>query len=168
MTTPTPIVYPLQELLLVKYRRVEEAERLVREKQELLDRELEKLRQREAERDKVRTHRQDKLQQLRDTLDHSTTSPEVQQMKVYLKVVDEKLINEEKKVADQKEQVKIAEQNLEQARLELKKKRQDVDKLEQHKSDWTIEMKKELAVLEGRELDEIGQLIHELNKRKAR
>lgn len=167
MATPTKIVYPLQEVLTVKYRRVEQAERVVKEKMELLRLEEEKLRKREEERNKVRTHRIDKLQQLRDELDHGTTGPKVLQMKAYLKVVDEKLVIEEKKVADQKEQVKIAEKNLEAAREELKKKRLEVDKLEQHREEWVVEMKKELEILEGREMDEIGQVINELNKRKA-
>lgn len=166
MTTPPKIVYPLQDVLLVKYRRVEQAEKVVKEKMELLRLEEEKLKKREEERNKVRNHRIEKLQQLRDTLDHGTTSPKIQQMKAYLKVVDEKLIVEEKKVADQKEQVKIAEKNLEAARLELKRKRLEVDKLEQHREEWVLDMRKELDIIEGREMDELGQLIYELNKRK--
>jgi flagellar biosynthesis chaperone FliJ len=166
MTTPQRIVYPLQDVLLVKYRRVEQAEKVVKEKMELLRLEEEKLKKREEERNKVRNHRIEKLQQLRDTLDHASSSPKIQQMKAYLKVVDEKLILEEKKVVEQKEQVKIAEKNLEAARQELKKKRLEVDKLEQHREEWVMEMKKELDIIDGREMDELGQLIYELNKRK--
>lgn len=160
------IVYPLHDVLLVKYKRVEQAEKVVQEKVELLRIEEEKLKKREEERNKVRTHRIEKLQQLRDTLDQGSTGPKILQMKAYLKVVDEKLLIEEKKVADQKEQVKIAEQNLEAARQELKKKRLEVDKLEQHREEWVIEMRKELEIIEGREMDELGQVIHGLNKRK--
>lgn len=160
------IVYPLKQVLEVKYRRVEQAERVVKEKLELLRAEEEKLRKREEERNKVRNHRIEKLEQLRYTLDHGTTSPKVQQMKAYLKVVDEKLVIEEKKVADQKEQVKIAEKNLEDARRILKQRRLEVDKIEQHREEWAKEMQKEVEIIEGREMDELGQLIYELNKRK--
>lgn len=152
--------YPLKQVIEVKQRRVEDAEKVVLEKRQALEKEKEKLAQREAERDKVKHHKQDKLQQLRDTLDHGTTSPKVQQMKAYLKVVEEKLRVEEKKVADQKEQVKVAEKNLEQAQEDLRKKRQEVDKLLTHQKDWEKEMRKELDIIEGREQDELGSVIY--------
>lgn len=154
------IVYPLKQVIEVKQRRVTEAEKVVLEKKQALEKEQEKLAQREAERDKVKTHKVDKLKQLRNTLDEGTTSPKIQQMKAYLKVVDEKLKIEEKKVKDQQEQVKIAEKNLEQAQEELRKKRQEVDKLLTHKKDWEKETRKELEIIEGREQDELGSIIY--------
>src|SRR4051794_1190853 len=147
------IVYPLKQIIEVKQRRVDEAEKVVLEKKAALQKEQEKLAQRKADRDKVKSHQQDKLKQLRDTLDHASTSPKIQQMKVYLKVVDEKLKIEEKKVKDQQEQVNIAQKNLEQAQEDLMRKRQEVDKLMTHKKDWEKEMKKELEIVEGREQD---------------
>jgi len=154
------IVYPLKQVIEVKERRVTVAEKVVFEKKEALVKEQEKLAQRESDRDKVKKHKADKLKQLRDTLDEGTTSPKIQQMKAYLKVVDEKLKIEEKKVKDQQEQVKIAEKNLEQAREELRKKRQEVDKLLTHKKDWEKETRKELEIIEGREQDELGSIIY--------
>jgi hypothetical protein len=159
-------VYPLKQVIEIKQRRVEEAEKVVREKQHALVKEQQKLAEREVERDKVKTHKQDKLQQLRETLDQETTSPKVQQMKVYLKLVDEKLKIEEKKVKDQKEQVTLAEKNLEQAKLDLHRKRQEVDKLLIHQKDWEKEMKREQEIIEGREQDELGFIIHTNQQRK--
>lgn len=160
--------YPLKQVIEVKQKRVDDAEKVVREKQQILTQEQKKLAEKEAERDKVKDHKQEKLKQLRDTLDEGTTTTKIQQMKVYLKVVDEKLKVEEKKVHDQKEQVKIAEKNLEQAKLDLQKKRQEVDKLFMHKKDWDAEKQKELAVIEGREQDELGAIIHTAHHRKRR
>lgn len=153
------IVYPLKQVLEVKHRRVEAAEKVLKEKQELLAKEEEKLKKAEAERDKVLKHQQDKLQQLRDETSHATTSPKVQQMKIYLKVVAEKLQVEEKKVNDQKEQVNIAQKNVDDARADLVRKRLEVDKLKTHESDWQKEMRKELEIIEAREQDEIGGTI---------
>lgn len=153
------LVYPLKQVIEVKQKRVEDAEKVVSEKKIALEKEQEKLTQREAERDKVKNHKADKLKQLRDIMDEGTTSPKIQQMKVYLKVVDEKLKIEEKKVKDQQEQVNIATKNLEQAREELKRKRQEVDKLLSHKKDWEKEMRKEQEIIEGREQDELGSII---------
>lgn len=160
------VVYPLAQVIDVKQRRVEEAEKVVKEKQMLLDKEKEKLAQREAERDKVKEHKQDKLKQLRETLDSGSTSPKIQQMKVYLKVVEEKLKIEEKKVKDQQEQVNIAQKNLDQAREDLRKKRQEVDKLQSHRKDWEKEMRKELEIIEGREQDELGSIVHLTHHRR--
>lgn len=159
------VVYPLAQVLEVKQRRVEDAEKVVKEKQLLLEKEEEKLKQRQAERDKVKQHKLDKLQQLRDAMDHETTSPKIQQIKVYLKVVDEKLKVEEKKVKDQQEQVNIATKNLEQAKEDLRRKRQEVDKLMMHKKDWEREARKEQEIIDGREQDELGSIIYMSQKK---
>lgn len=160
------IVYPLKQVLEIKHKRVEEAEKVVKEKQILLQKEEEKLAQREAERNKVLKHQKEKLAQMREEMDHGTTSPKIQQMKAYLKVVQEKLLTEEKKVKDQKEQVEIAQKNLEVAKKDLEHKRQEVDKLETHQKDWEKEMRKEMEIIEGREQDELGNTMYTVNQRR--
>ena len=154
-----PIEYPLKQVLEVKERRVQDQERIVQEKNQIVEKEKKILEQKEAERDKTKNHHQDKLQQMRQEMDQGTTSPKIQQMKAYLKVVKERLAVDEKKVKDQKQQVATAEKNLEIAKNELKIKRQEVDKLITHRKDWTKEMRKELEIIEGREQDEIGSII---------
>lgn len=159
-------VYPLTQVLQVKQRRVEDAEKIVKEKQQALEKEQQILAQKEAERDKVKKHHQDKLEQMREDMDHGTTSPKIQQMKAYLKVVKEKLAAEEKKVADQKKQVEAAEKNLEEARRVLKERRQEVDKFLSHKKDWLKEMRREQEIIEGREQDELGSTMYSSRHRK--
>lgn len=161
------IEYPLEKVLDIKKRRVEEQEKEVKRKQEELEREQEKLRQREKERDKAKQHYQDKLKQLRDSLDKGTTSDKVQQKKAYLKLCQERLAQEEQKVKAQQEQVKIAEGNLEQAKQLLKRRRLEVDKLETHRVDWIKLMKQELEIEEQRELDEIGNVMYLSRKLKG-
>lgn len=160
------VIYPLKQVIEVKQRRVEEAEKVVKARQLALETEQKKLEERIAARDKVKDHKQDKLRQLRETLDEGTTSPKIQQMKVYLKVVDEKLKGEEKKVKDQEQQVAIAEKNLEQAKQDLRLKRQEVDKLVMHQKDWLKEQLRERQIIEGREQDELGTVIHTIRHRK--
>lgn len=159
--------YPLKQVLEIKQKRVEDAEKVVQEKQKILEQEKEKLAQREAERDKVKDHKKAKLQQLRDELDHSTSSPKVQQMKVYLKLVDEKLKVEEKKVQEQKTKVEAAERDLEEAKKQLYLRRLEVDKLKTHREDWTKEIRKEEEIVEGREMDELGQVIYNIRGKKS-
>lgn len=160
--------YPLKQIIEVKVRRVEDAEKVVKEKLSLLEKEKEKLAQREAERDQVKTHYKDKLTQLRTTLDEGTTSPQIIQMKAYIKIVEEKLRGEEKKVKDQQEQVNIAQKNLEQAREVLKQKRLEVDKIKSHQVDWEKEMRKEQEIIMGREQDELGSAIFISKHKKER
>ena len=160
------VTYPLKQVMEVKQRRVEEAEKVVKEKQLLLEKEKEKLKEREAERDKVLLHYNEKLEQMRFEMTQLTSSPKLQQMKVYVKVVKERLKVEEKKVKDQQDQVDVAEKNLELAKKELAIKRQEVDKLETHRLDWEKEMRKEAEVIEGREQDDLGSVIYLTNLRK--
>jgi len=148
--------YPLEEVLSVKKRRVEDAEKVVKEKKKALEIEQEKLKKREEERNKVKDHLKDKIDQLRHEFDHGTTSNKIDQSKLYIKVVQEKLKIEEKKVAEQKQQVEAAEKNLEIAKNELRARQREQEKIETHKKEWIKDMKKELSVLQTREEDEIG------------
>ena len=57
-------------------------------------------------------------------------------------------------------------QNLNQAKQDLHRKRQEVDKLLMHKKDWEKEKQRELELIEGREQDELGAMIHTTQHRK--
>lgn len=162
----TEEVYPLEQVMKVKQRRVEEAEKVVREKNEALEKEKKILADREADRDKAKKHYEDKLQQLRAELDHGTTSPKIQQMKAYLKLAKDRITAEEKKVADQKKQVETAEKNLEVAKNDLKVKRQEVDKFQDHRKSWLKEQRKEQEIIAGREQDELGSVMYLTNRRR--
>ncbi len=156
MTVERLPAYPLEEVLEVKNRRVEMAELVVKEKKKLLEIEEQKLREREAERDKVKEHYKIKMNQLRQELDQGTTSDKIVQIKVYLKVVQERLVAEEKKVKDQKTQVDLAQKNLDIARNQLKDREKERDKIVTHRKEWTKEMIKEMVVIETRAEDELG------------
>lgn len=158
--------YPLKQVLEVKRRRVEEAEKVVQEKREALRIEEEKLEQAKAARDKVKQHYQDKLDQLRAELDHTTTTDKVQQMKAYLKVVKEKLRIEEKKVTEQQAKVDQAKKDLEEARKQLQLKRLEVDKVEMHQKDWEKIQRKETEISEEKEMDEIGTITYLLRQKQ--
>ncbi len=162
-----PAPYPLAQVLDIKRRRVDEAEKNVKLKEESLRKELQILEEKKAARDKVQQHHDDKLRQLRNEMDTGTTTEKITQGKVYLKVCQEKVIIENKKVAEQQEQVELAERNVEVAKQELKKRRTDVDKFVNHRKDWLKDQQKEIAIQEERDEDELGSLMHNLRKRKG-
>ncbi len=148
--------YPLQQVLEIKKRRVEAAEQVVKEKIDLLRIENEKLAKREHERDEVKNHYKAKLLQLRHEFDEGTTSDKIDQAKRYIKVVQERLEQEEKKVKDQKQQVDVAEKNVEIAKNQLKERRKEEDKIITHKDLWTKSALKEADMEETKNEDDIG------------
>lgn len=155
----TSAQYPLEQLTLIKKKKLEEAEKILQEKKEFLLKEEVKLKQVEKERDKVKEHKIDKLTQLRAELDTGTTSGKIQQMKNYLKEVDEKFKQKESKVKEQKKQVDSATQSVETARQDMLKKQQSVEKMRLHKEEWRKEQKMHEEHLEALENDEMGTTI---------
>jgi flagellar biosynthesis chaperone FliJ len=148
--------YPLKQVLEIKKRRVEAAEKVLKEKQKALEAEKEKLKEREKERDKVLDHYKAKLQQMRDEFDHGTTSTKIDQIKIYIKVVQERLKVEEKKVKDQQQQVEVAEKNVEIAKKDLQARMKEQDKIEMHQKEWEKQTLKEIESDEVRAEDDLG------------
>lgn len=160
--------YPLDQVTLIKQKKLDEAERLLREKKQLLAKEQEKLLVVERERDEVKRHRMDKLSQLRGQMDEGVSSTKIQQSRAYLKVVDEKLRIKEGRVVEQKKVVRAAEEQVEAARIDLLKKQQDVEKMALHKKEWQKEQKREAGKKESLETDELGAMLHQRLERERK
>jgi flagellar biosynthesis chaperone FliJ len=152
--------YPLEQIAIIKQKKLDEAERVLREKKKALEREEEKLAAVEKERNEVKDHRFAKLTQLREKMDEGAPSDKIQQMRYYLKVVDEKLKAKEIKVKEQQKHVETAKQQVEAARNDLVKKQQDVEKIQTHRKEWEKEMHALAEHKESIETDEIGAVLH--------
>ncbi len=160
------IKYPLEQVLEIKIRRVNQAEKVVQEKKEILEKEQKKLRGYQEAYQKVEDHHKVKIDQLREALDAGSPSHKIEQIRVYIKEVKDKMYEEKRKVERQEKQVERATKELEAAQKVLKERRLEVDKLETHKGDWSAKELKELRRLEAKEQDEIGSLVFLSNKRK--
>jgi hypothetical protein len=160
--------YPLQQLMIIKNKRFEQAVKLLEEKTAILHKEEEILKKKEQEKEEVLTHKKAKLQQLRQALDDGLPSAKIQQIKVYLDVVKEKLKEKEKIVLQQKEKVQFAKKQCDEARANLIQKKKDLEKLQIHKKEWEKEVKcwtiKEEASLE----DEMSSMRHAVRKQKEK
>ncbi len=156
--------YPLEQLVAIKQKRLEEAEKALAEKKAILAQEEEKLAALEKKRDEVKEHYQDKLTQFREKLDAGTSTDKIQQMKQYLKLVAEDLRVEEQKVEAQKKVVAAAQHQVDLARQELFKKQKDLEKLKIHHKEWEHEVHKIEERKEGVNTDEIGSVMHTLKK----
>lgn len=159
--------YPLKQLAEIKQKNLEEAEIALRDKKRILEQEQATLVKKEEERDLVKEHRIDKLQQLRDHMDEGAVPHKVQQMKQYLKLVDEKLIVKQQAVIEQQKKVKLALEAVDKAREELIECQKDVEKMRLHRKEWDQEMHLVQEREEGIEMDEIGASGHERKKTAA-
>ena len=155
-----PQSYPLEQLTIIKQKKLDEAEKVLREKKLALEKEKEKLLEVEKQRDEVKDHRYAKLTQLREKMDAGEGSNKIQQMRYYLKVVDEKLKVKEKKVQEHIKLVATATAHVETARADLLKKQQDVEKMQLHRKEWEKEKKALREQKEGIESDEMGSGMH--------
>ncbi|MBF8263125.1 MAG: hypothetical protein HW387_790 [Parachlamydiales bacterium] len=162
-----PLNYPLEQLMQIKKNRFDQAVKVLEEKKVILEKAYEKLYEVTQERDSVLQHKTDKLQQLRDALDKGTTTDKIQQMKIYLKIVDEKLREKQKKVVDQKAKVDLAQKLVDQATEDLFQRKKDLEKLEMHKAEWKKEVHYWTEQKEAEQHDEQGSSTHLLRKRDA-
>ncbi len=156
--------YPLDQLVAIKQKRLEEAEKVLAEKKSILAGEEQKLLNLEKKRDEVKEHYKDKLTQFREKLDAGTATDKIQQMKQYLKLVTEELKVEEQKVQAQIKVVAAAQQQVDLARQELFKKQKDVEKLKIHHKEWQREAHRIEEQKEGVFNDESGSGMHTLKK----
>lgn len=156
--------YPLDQLAIIKQKRFDEAEKVLKEKKEAVEKAKEKLRAVEKERDEIKNHHTEKLTQLRAGLDEGLPAPKTHPMRTYLKIVVEKLSSHERKVVEQQKAVATAEQEVEQARIELLKRQKEVEKLKIHRKEWNQEMHKEEVRKENLDADELGATLHHRRK----
>ena len=160
--------YPLEQVAIIKQKKLDEAEKVLREKKKILEREEQKLAEVEKERDEVKSHRIAKLEQLREKMDEGAPSLKIQQMRQYLKVVDEKLKLKEQKVKEQLRIVENAKAQVEIARTDLIKKQHDVEKLLMHRKEWEKEMKVIEEHKEALESDEMGANLHQRRRAQSK
>ena len=160
--------YPLEQLVTIKKNRFDQAVKILEEKKAILEKAQKKLYELIAERDEVLKHKVEKLTQLRAMLDEGTTSDKIQQSKVYLKIVDEKLAAREKKVIDQKKQVDLAQKQVDAATQEVFQRKKDLEKLEMHRTEWEKEVRYWTTQKETLEHDEQGSAGHTARKRQEK
>jgi len=162
-----PLSYPLEQLILIKKNRFDQAVKILEQKKEILEKAYEKLYDLSQERDKTLKHKQAKLAQLREALDEGTTTDKIQQMKNYLKIVDDKLADKQKKVDDQQEQVDLAQKQVDVATDELFQRKKDLEKLEIHRKEWEKETRYWSKQKDAIEQDEQGSQGHMLRKKES-
>lgn len=162
-----PLNYPLEQLMAIKKNRFDRAVKVLEEKKLLLEKAYEALFKLTQERDQTLAHKRAKLAQLREALDAGERPHKLEQMKIYLKVVDDQLKEKEKKVTAQQKQVDLAQKQVDLATEELFQRKKDLEKLEMHKAQWEKEVHYLTEQKEAIEHDEQGSSTHALRKKDA-
>lgn len=160
--------YPLEQLVLIKKRRLEEAEKALKEAKERLEAAKAEQKRLEEERDKTKLHREDKLSELRNKMDEGESTDKIIAMKEYLKTVDVELVKKEEAVKAQEKKVQTAEEEVEAARQNMLRKQSDLEKMNMHRKDWEKEMRIEERRAEDQEADELGSAMHSKKKREEK
>ncbi len=148
--------YPLHQIVLIKKRRLEEAERFLKLKKEDLIKEEEKLKKVEEERDLTLKHFEEKEDQLKSIQSELANADDIEVLKRYIKTVQVELLEKQEKVKNQKTAVTKAEEAVNQARINMIKKQQEVEKLKLHEKSWKKEVRIEELRKEGIETDDLG------------
>lgn len=148
--------YPLHQLDVIKKKRLDQAERALREKKEEERVAQEKHDKAKSDRDKALEARDNKLNLLREKMDEGAPSAKIETIRVYLKIVDETFQQKHQIYETFAERLRVAQEATEQARQEVIKKQKDQEKMKEHRKQWD----KELKVLEEQEeaklTDDIG------------
>jgi len=160
--------YPLEQLALIKKKKLDEAEKVLAQKKQELEKEQNKLNDLIKKRDVVREHKNAKLQQLRETLDEGTTSDKIAQMKQYLKEVEGQLKTHDHKVGEQQKVASKAEEQVENARREMFARQKEVEKLKLHRKEWEKQVRREEERKAEVEIDEIGSMLYTRKDKKER
>lgn len=159
-----PLNYPLEQLMTIKKNRFDQAVKTLEEKKAILEKAYEILYDLTQARDEVLRHKTAKLTQLRAALDEGLSTDKLQQMKVYMKTVDEKLAEKNKKVDAQQKQVDAAQKQVDLATDELFQRKKDLEKMELHKKEWEKEVHYWTEKKEAVEHDELGSATFQTRK----
>ncbi len=159
--------YPLEEIITIKGKRLEEAEKMLKHQKEILDEENKKLKECKKKLEDVKKRKIEKVKKHLDLLEKGTTSKEIAIHERYLKqVISEELQVEMKKVNNQEKIVKQSEENVVKARKEYLQKNQDVEKLNLHRKEWDREIEKQEILDESNEGEELNINIHSRKRRQ--
>jgi hypothetical protein len=161
--------YPLTQIAEIKTRRLEEAEKILKQKRDELDIAEKDLLQKRKDLSATQKLKLEMIEKHFAKISKGTTSDVLKRHDEYMKeVIGVKLSEQKKAVDDQKKVVKEAQKALEAARIDRLKKNQELEKIHIHKKEWTKEMKKEMDLEEADVADELGTSMHARKMKKGR
>jgi len=162
------IDYPLEQLILIKQKRADDALKEFLEKKKKHEQEIEKLQKAIKKKEEIEEHYEEKLHDFYASFQEGTNSLKIKRSKDYLKTVLENLKAAEEKIKEQEKVVEEANKEQKVAKKKLDQKRLEVEKLELHRKEWRQEVKTELERKLILEQDEIGGMTYSHHKRRKK
>ncbi len=154
--------YRLQALVVIRQRMRKKAEiALARALKELADAKK-RLKELEEEKDKIVKERENKRAEMKERMGTSAFVGEGNVYVNYLRKLKEDEEAKEEEIEDQKQVVREKEDGVALARREYIDAAKDLQVMEKHKELWEKKQRNELSRKEQREMDELGNTIHQL------
>lgn len=158
--------YRLQTLLTIRERAKETAERALSAAIAAKKAEEEKLKALELELARmVESRHQYRREYMEKAMKGEMAAQGAVTVNHYIEHIKELEKLKEEGIVDQKEVIEAREQDVQAARAELLQKTQELKALEKHREKWLEEVKKERAIKEELEMDELAQTIFLRNNR---
>ncbi len=157
--------YRLQPLLTLKARAKKRAEIRLAEVLNRLEREKKKLKKLEEEKAEMVRKRKQCRRELHDKVAAGQASVKDGSIRVnYLRKLEEDEKKKEQEIEDQKKLIAECEVQLKRARRDYIDAIKQLRVMEKHKDLWKKKVAQELSREEEREMDELGNVIHQLRK----
>ncbi len=160
--------YPAEQILGLRQKAVEEAERLLRERRLATERERQKLAKLKEERleiDRRKAAAQDEFQK-RLGQPGANIMMENERLVAYEKRCVVEAAAKDAEIRQQDAEVKRAESREQDAKFELNQRIKELEAIKEHKKEWEKETRRELEEAEERKLEEIGEVMHTTRERK--
>lgn len=159
--------YRLQVLLTLKERAKRQAEIDLARAIKKLEEEKKKLEELEDEKKKLLERIESERQEMREKVGGGEALVKDPQVHLnFIRKLKEDLEELERKIEDQKEQVRLAERGVQRARSDYILAAQEMDVMQKHKELWEKKLRKELNAADNKMMNELGNVIHQMNKGK--
>jgi len=157
--------YRLQVLLVIKERAKKKTEIELAKAIKKLEEEKEKLKELEKEKKKIEDRIAKERKEMRTKVAGGNAKIKDPQLHLnFIKKLQEDLEQVERKIEDQKEEIKRAEKQVRRCRANYILAAQELNMMEKHKELWHKKEMKALTIEDNKVMNELGNVIHQLNK----
>lgn len=157
--------YRLQPLLEIKNRAKKQAEIRLAQAIVRLEKEKKKLTKLEEEKQAIIKRRRDCRRELHDKILEGRAHARDGSVRVnFLRKLEEDEKKKEEEIRNQKQLIETCELQVKRARRDYIDAVKELRVIEKHKELWKKKVQKELTRIEEREMDELGNVIHQLRQ----
>lgn len=161
-------LYRLQVLLRIKEKVKKKAEIVLAKAIKNLEEEKEKLKRLHEVKQKIIENRKRVQTNMRNHVASGQARIKESQYHLgYVRKLDEDEESIDKEIKEQEEAVELAKQKLKRARRDYIDAATELNIMEQHKELWVKKQERALSALENKQMNELGNTVHQMNKMRA-